>query len=55
MRGLVVFVEQFFWTTVWVFLVLIVGYYILGWVKGNQGNNILGSFANWVSTHAEPQ
>lgn len=53
MRGIFLFVEQLFWTMVWVFLVLILGFWLLGWIKGRDG--VLGSIAGWVSSHAEPQ
>ena len=53
MKGLLSFTEQFFWTTVWIFLVLIVGFSLLSWLKGQNGP--IGDFAGWVSAHAEPQ
>lgn len=53
--GIVTFVEQMFWTIVWVFIALILGWMIIQWVRNNQSGNALGSFADWVGNHADPQ
>lgn len=53
LKGLITFTEQFFWTMVWIFLILIIGFFILGYAQ-NWGGPI-GNFASWVSSHAEPQ
>lgn len=54
-KGVVSFIEQFFWTTVWIFVILIVGFFVLGYVKNRWSGNAIGNFADWVSSHAEPQ
>lgn len=53
MKSLFVFTEQFFWTLVWVFLIIIIGFFLLGYAQRLGGP--LGSFASWVSSHAQPQ
>lgn len=47
--------ERFFWLIVWVFLALIVGYFVLGWVRNNASGNFLGGIAGWIQNRAEPQ
>lgn len=54
-KGVVTFVEQMFWTIIWVFIAIILGYFILGYLKNNMSGNILGSFADWVDSHTQPQ
>lgn len=53
--GLIKFTEQFFWTMVWIFAILIVGYFLLGWASHTWSGNPIGTFASWVQSHAEPQ
>jgi hypothetical protein len=52
---MVKFVEHFFWSMVWIFLLLIVGYFILGFIRTKADGNIFGSIANWVDVHSQPQ
>jgi hypothetical protein len=47
------FIEKFFWTVIWIFIALIVGYAILGWGKNIGGP--IGRLASWVQNRAEPQ
>lgn len=55
MTGAIAFVEKFFWTMVWIILVLIIAYALLGWAENAGGNNIFGRFAQWINDHARPQ
>jgi hypothetical protein len=52
MKNLFMFIERFFWSMVWVFLALIVGFWLLGWIQNQDG--LVGSWAGWVTSHAEP-
>lgn len=54
MEHILKFTEHFFWTMVWVLLVLIVAFALLGMLQSRFSGNIIGNFASWVSTHAEP-
>lgn len=49
------FIEQFFWTMVWIFIILIVGFYLLALIQNKFGGNVLGNLAGWIQSHAEPQ
>lgn len=53
MERLVGIIENFFWTIVIVFIAIIVGFTILGWMRDTFPNNVLGKFATWTSKHAE--
>ena len=55
LRGSLTFIEQFFWTMVWIFLILIVGFAVLAFLRNKFGGNIIGSVASWIQSHAEPQ
>lgn len=48
------FLKELFWTIVWVFIALIVGYFILTWIS-NRNIPLLSSVANWTETHSQPQ
>jgi len=52
-KGLLGFTEQLFWTLLWIFLILIIGFWLLGIMQHWGGP--LGSFASWINQHAEPQ
>ena len=45
------FIEQLFWTIVWVFLALIVGTYLLHLLAGMNG--WIGNIADWIGRKAE--
>lgn len=42
------------WSLVWLFLLLIIGFFILGWLSNQFSGNILGTGASWVEQHAQP-
>lgn len=52
MKFLVGFGKELFWTIVWVFAALIVGYIILHWLENNFSGNFLGRFATNVEARA---
>jgi hypothetical protein len=52
MKGLFSTVEQFFWTMIWVALIIIVLFAILSFVK--QHGDPLG-VASWTESHLQPQ
>lgn len=45
------FIEQLFWTIVWVFLALIVGMWILHTISGMNG--VVGNIADWIGSRSE--
>lgn len=45
------FIEQLFWTIVWVFLALIIGMWLLHTFSGMNG--FIGNIADWIGTKAE--
>jgi hypothetical protein len=49
------FVEKLFWSLVWIFALLILGFFLLGLLENRFGGNFIGNLAGWVSSHAEPQ
>jgi hypothetical protein len=49
------FVEQLFWSMVWIFLILILGFILLKVIEDRFGGSVLGKLADWVSGHAQPQ
>lgn len=55
MNRLAAIIENFFWTIVVVFVAIIVGFALLGWLRDTFPNNIVGKFATWTARHAEPQ
>jgi len=42
------------WSLVWLFVLLIAGFFILGWLSNNFGGNIIGQSAAWVEQNAQP-
>lgn len=52
---MIAFTERFFWTMVWIFLTLIVGFWLLGIIQEKGDGSIFGRLAGWISSHAEPQ
>ena len=38
----------------WVFLILIVGYFVLNFLSGRFSGNIIGQSASWVEQHSQP-
>ena len=42
------------WSLVWLFVLLIIGFFILSWLSNNMGGNFVGSGASWVEQHAQP-
>lgn len=47
------FGKELFWTIVWVFIALIVGYFILSWIS-NKNIPFLGSIATWAEKYSQP-
>lgn len=41
------------WSLVWLFVLLIIGFFILSWLSNNMGGNLVGSGASWVEQHAQ--
>jgi hypothetical protein len=39
---------------VYVFFILIVGYFVLNFIAGKFSGNILGQSATWVEQHSQP-
>jgi hypothetical protein len=48
------FGKELFWTMFWVFIALIIGYFILGWLAG-KNIPLLSNISSWVETHSTPQ
>lgn len=46
----VVFVEHFFYSTMWIFIMLISGVFFLSWLKMRGG--AVGHYADWTISHA---
>lgn len=44
------FIEQLFWTIVWVFLALIIGMWLLHTISGMNG--AIGNLADWIGRTA---
>jgi len=55
MNDFIEFIEHFFWALVWLFLLLIVGFWFLGWVQQAFPGTWLGSLAGGIASRAEPQ
>jgi uncharacterized protein YggT (Ycf19 family) len=51
MRGLTTLVEQFFWTMVWVIVILIAFVFISKWAQNNSVP-VLGSVFSWAQQNA---
>ncbi len=47
--------EEFFWTMFWVFVALIAGFALLGFVSNKFNGNIIGTSASWVEHAAQAQ
>lgn len=45
---------ELFWTIVWVFIALIVGFFLLSWIS-NRNIPLLSTFASWAESHAQQQ
>lgn len=50
MGGIVTFTEHLFWSIVWIFLILIIGFWLLGLLSGRFDG--LGNVADWIATRA---
>ena len=41
-------------SVVWVFFILIVGYFVLNFLAGHFSGNFIGTSATWVEQHSQP-
>lgn len=41
------------WSLIWLFALLIIGFFVLSWLSNNMGGNFIGSGASWVEQHAQ--
>jgi len=55
LRGSLAFIEKFFWAMVFIFVIIIVGFWILAQIENRGNGNVLGNFAQWINDHARPQ
>lgn len=55
MGSAVNFTERLFWTLVWIAVLLVILYAVLGFVQNRFGGNFLGTIASWFNNHLQPQ
>jgi hypothetical protein len=48
-------IEKFFWGMVWLVLMLIIAFWLLGLGQNAGGTSIVGRFFQWVNDRARPQ
>lgn len=45
---------ELLWSLIWLFVLLVVGFFVLGWLSNTFSGNIVGTSASWVEQHAGP-
>lgn len=55
MKGLIANIERFTWSIVWVFMIIIAGYWLLAFTRHQFGSSLLGSLAQGIQNRAQPQ
>lgn len=46
--------SELLWSLIWLFILLIIGFFILNWLASTFSGNVVGSSASWVEQHAQP-
>lgn len=54
MKGFFKLLSELAWSLVWLFALLIVGYFVLNWLSQTFSGNAVGGAASWVEQHAQP-
>lgn len=54
MKGFFRLLSELAWSLVWLFALLIIGYFVLSWLSNKFSGNIIGTGATWVEQHAQP-
>jgi len=55
MKYIFKFGGELLWTTLWIFLVLVIGFGILSFLSNRFSGNLVGNAADWVEQRAQPQ
>ncbi len=55
MEKAVRFTEHLFWAIIWILLILVVAFAVLGFFQSRFAGSIVGDAADWVASHAQPQ